>query len=108
MMPNVRSYSKTMKYLSVIDGTLDGASLQPAAINTSVTGVTENTKQKIVLLDIKNQRKNDEDRWKQPHWKRGFLWSHGAPSRTPSAMSTESASPLPSIPMSELSNIMEN
>src|SRR5882724_13553617 len=54
------------------------------------------------------RRKTDEERWKRPCWTQGFLWSHGAPLRMPSATSTETAPPLASVPTSELNNIMAN
>src|SRR5882724_7156774 len=54
------------------------------------------------------RRKTDEERWKRPCWTRGFLWLHGAPSRTPSATSTETAPPLASVPTSELNSITAN
>ena len=105
MMPSIKSCPQMMKHQFVIDGTMDDASRWPAAIIVSVIGVTDNTKWRIALLDAKNQRKNNEEWWKWPCWMRGFLWSYSAPSRTPSATSTETAIPWLSIPALELSNV---
>src|SRR5882724_10849331 len=46
--------------------------------------------------------------WKCPKWSRGFLWVRNASPRTPSAMYTEIAAPLPDIPPSESHNPIPN
>ncbi|KIJ36423.1 hypothetical protein M422DRAFT_179367 [Sphaerobolus stellatus SS14] len=45
-----------------------------------------------------------EERWKKPHYTRGFLWSDNELAGTPSASSTIFAQPLPSPPKSKLNN----
>src|SRR5882724_7552396 len=97
-----------MKPQSVVAGTTDTVCRSHADIDTSATIATGNTKQRTAPQDNKTGRKTDEERWKRPHWTRGFIWSHGTPSRTPSTTSTETAPPLASVPTPELNNVAAN
>ena len=105
---SIRNSPQMMRPQSVVNGIPDTVSQSHADINMNATIATGSTKQKTVPQDGRNLRRIDKERLKRPCWTRGFLWSHRAPSRTPSATLTETAPPLVSVPTSELNSIAAN
>ena len=91
---------------SASNGTSDIVPPTPVSIDMVAPSVASNTKQKHVeaLKLVRDQSSLGVLHWKQPKWSQGFLWLRSAVSHSPSATLTGIASPLPSMPPSELLN----
>ena len=72
----------------------------------AVAGIKRKTAEPTTPL--KAPRGSDDERWKRPHWTRGFLWSDNDISKSPSATATETTDLMPDVPLSELLSPIPN